>query len=127
MITQDCFEEVLAADEARYQALYTQDFAVLANILREDYLHTHANGKTDNKEEFLASIRAAKYRFVRAERSGQQMRAIGRVALLSGKTATTIDVAGEIKTLFNAFVTAWVLEEGSWSLAHWQATKLPDA
>ena len=123
---QDTIESLLAVDEARYQALYAQDVTALAGMLRDDYLHTHANGKTDDKDAFLASIRAARYRFVRAERSGQRVRMAGAVALLSGHTATTLDMAGELKTIRNAFVTAWVQDNGSWTLLHWQATKLPE-
>ncbi|QJW85350.1 nuclear transport factor 2 family protein [Ramlibacter terrae] len=123
---RDIFEALLAADEARYQALYVQDVTALAGMLRDDYLHTHANGKTDDKDAFLTSIAAARYRFVRADRSEQRVRTAGAVALLSGHTATTLDMAGELKTIRNAFVTAWVREEGGWKLLHWQATKLPE-
>lgn len=127
MNAQDIPSALFAADEARYQALYVQDCVALAGMLHADYLHTHANGKTDGKADFLVSIQAAKYRFVRAERSAQRVRIMGPVALLSGKTATTIEMAGETKTLRNAFVTAWVQDGGHWMLMHWQATRLPDA
>ncbi len=118
-------EELLAADEARYQALYAQDAATLADMLAEDYLHTHANGKTDDKSAFLDSIRAARYRFVLAQRSAQTVRAAGPVALLSGLTDTTIEAGGQTKTLRNAFITVWARPPGhSWQLLHWQATKI---
>lgn len=119
--------EVLAADEARYQALYKQDVRVLEPMLHAEYQHAHANGKTDDKAAFLASIQAAKYRFVLAVRSRQRVRHIGTVAFLSGLTDTTIDVGGEHKTMHNMFLTAWVKQSGSWQLVHWQATKIPDA
>jgi ketosteroid isomerase-like protein len=118
-------EELLAADEARYQALYAQDAAALADMLADGYLHTHANGKTDDKPAFLDSIRAARYRFVLAQRSAQTVRAAGSTALLSGLTDTTIEAAGQTRTLRNAFVTVWVRQPGhSWQLLHWQATKI---
>ena len=118
--------EILAADEARYQALYAQDVAALAECLHADYVHTHATGKTDDKASFLASIQAARYRFLRAERSEQRVRRQGIVAILDGKTATTIEIGGAQKTLHNAFVTVWVQGDGAWRLLHWQATKLPE-
>jgi hypothetical protein len=118
---------VLAADEARYQALYRQDTVALEGMLRPDYLHTHANGKIDDKAAFLASIAAAKYRFVLAERSEQTVRVVGAVVLLSGKTRTTLDVAGETKVMHNAFLTVWVQAGDGLQLLHWQATKQVDA
>jgi ketosteroid isomerase-like protein len=126
MSPSDIATQLLAADEARYQALYAQDVAALAPMLRDDYLHTHATGKTDEKIAFLATIQAGKYRFLNAVRSDQVVRSVGTVAFLSGTTETTIEIGGTLKTLRNAFVTAWVLEEGAWKLLHWQATKLAE-
>ena len=117
-------EQVLAADEARYQALYRQDVAALGEMLLEDYVHVHANGKADDKASFLASISVARYRFIQAERTEQQVRLAGPVVLLHGKTRTTLDVAGETKVMDNAFVTAWKQTDDGLRLLHWQATRL---
>jgi ketosteroid isomerase-like protein len=116
--------KVLAADEARYQALYAQDVQALERMLTEDYAHTHANGHVDDKAGFLASIKAAKYRFVNAERSEQKVRAAGPVFVLNGTTKTTLDVGGEIRVMNNAFVTVWVQKDDGLKLLHWQATKI---
>lgn len=124
-ITDD--EAVLAADESRYQALYAQDLDALDALLSNDYLHTHANGKTDDKTAFLNSIRAASYRFVVAVRSNQQIRRFGTTVLLSGTTQTTIDVGGEIKVMDNAFLTVWTAHGAELRLVHWQATKIVPA
>ena len=118
---------VLAADEARYQALYQQDTAALERMLLPSYVHTHANGKIDDKAAFLASIMAAKYRFLQAERSEQTIRVVDAVVLLSGRTRTTLDVAGETKVMHNAFLTVWVQAGEDLQLLHWQATKQVDA
>lgn len=123
----DIESQVLQADEARYQALYRQDTDALAPMLAEAYVHTHANGISDDKPAFLASIKAAKYRFVEAVRTEQRVQSVGSVAILSGKTRTTIDVRGEIKTMNNAFVTVWFLSDSGLRLMHWQATKLAEA
>jgi ketosteroid isomerase-like protein len=118
--------QVLAADEARYQALYRLDVEALARMLADDYVHVHANGTIDDRSAFLASIRAARYRFVRAERTGQSVRCVGDVVLLHGRTATTLDVAGETRWMNNAFSTVWARVGGRLQLLHWQATKMLD-
>lgn len=118
--------QVLAADEARYQALYRQDTTALEPMLADDYVHVHANGKIDDRSGFLASIRAAAYRFVRAERTAQSVRCVGDVVLLHGRTATTLDVAGETRLMNNAFSTVWICAGGRLQLLHWQATKMLD-
>ncbi len=115
-------QEVLAADEARYQALYARNIAALSSMLHENYLHTHANGKSDDKSMFLASIEAATYRFVSAERTDTLVRLAGTAVLLSGRVSTTIDTAQGIKTMRNAFVTVWSREGDQWKMLHWQAT-----
>lgn len=115
-------QEVQAADEARYQALYAQDVEALAGMLHEQYLHTHANGKSDDKAAFLASIKEAKYRFVSAERTDIQVRLAGTVAILSGLVRTTIETTQGLKTMRNAFVTVWSKAESRWLMLHWQAT-----
>jgi len=117
--------ELIAADEARYQALYRLDIASLERMLADDYLHVHANGKIDDKAAFLASIQAARYRFVDARRTEQQLRIAGAAVLLCGKTRTTLDIGGETKVMANAFVTLWLPLEARWKLQYWQATPLP--
>lgn len=120
----DIRSQVLAADESRYQALYRQDVAALGRILvDDDYVHIHANGKIDDKAAFLASIEAARYRFIDAERTEQQVRLAGPLVLLHGRTRTTLDVAGETKVMDNAFTTVWKQTENGLKLLHWQATK----
>ncbi|KQW64966.1 nuclear transport factor 2 family protein [Variovorax sp. Root411] len=120
----DIRAQVLAADESRYQALYRQDVAALGHMLAdEDYVHIHANGKVDDKAAFLASIETARYRFVQAERTAQQVRLAGPLVLLHGRTLTTLDVAGETKVMDNAFTTVWKQTEGGLKLLHWQATR----
>lgn len=119
--------QVLAADEARYQALYRQDLTALEQMLAADYCHIHANGNIDDKAAFLASIKAGRYRFVDALRSEQCVRVCGPVALLSGKTRTTLDVTGKLKVMVNAFVTVWARTDDGLRLLHWQATKILEA
>jgi ketosteroid isomerase-like protein len=122
--TSDIRSHVLAADESRYQALYRQDVAALSPMLvDDDYVHIHANGKVDNKAAFLASIEAARHRFIDAERTEQQVRLAGPLVLLHGRTRTTLDVAGEIKVMDNTFTTVWKQTEDGLKLLHWQATK----
>ncbi|WPH18051.1 nuclear transport factor 2 family protein [Variovorax paradoxus] len=122
--TSDIQSQVLAADESRYQALYRQDVAALGPMLVDgDYVHIHANGKVDDKAAFLASIEAARYRFIDAERTEQQVRLIGPLILLHGRTRTTLDVEGETKVMDNAFTTVWKQTEDGLKLLHWQATK----
>ena len=126
-ISDDRASMVLAADEARYQALYAQDTATLGQMLAPDYVHTHANGKTDDRAAFLATIAAGRYRFVEAVRTDQRVRAAGPAIVLSGTTRTTLDVGGETKVMRNAFVTVWVESDAAMLLLHWQATALPAA
>lgn len=120
----DIESQVLAADEERYQSLYRQDVEALGRILvDDDYVHIHANGKVDDKAAFLASIEAARYRFIDAERTEQHVRLAGAFVLLHGRTRTTLDVAGETKVMDNAFTTVWRQTEDGLKLLHWQATK----
>lgn len=116
--------EIHAADEARYQALYAQDIERLSDMLHKDYRHTHANGNTEDKASFLATIAAARYRFVRADRAEQFVRVMGSTAILNGITHTTIETADGQKTLRNVFVTVWVKDRDGWKMLHWQATPL---
>ncbi|WP_295381351.1 nuclear transport factor 2 family protein [uncultured Pseudacidovorax sp.] len=125
---EDLRARVLAADEARYQALYAQDGAALERLLAQDYLHTHANGKTEDRAAFLATILAGRFRFVDAVRTEQRVRLAGGAIVLSGKTTTTLDVGGATKVMRNAFVTVWVeAADGPLQMLHWQATALPEA
>jgi hypothetical protein len=123
MLNGKIHREILEADERRYQALYEADTLALRALLHDDYLHTHANGKTEDKAGFLSSIRVARYHFVHAERSAQTVRIAMNVAVLNGITKTIIKVGEEQRAMNNAFVSVWVKDGNAWSLLHWQATK----
>ena len=116
--------QVLAADELRYQAMYRRDMPALERMLLDDYVHIHPNGKVDDKAAFLSSIEKAQYSFVDAVRTEQSVRLAGSIVLLHGKTTTTLDVAGQVKVMKNAFITIWTQTEEALQLLHWQATKL---
>lgn len=122
----DLREQVLAADEARYQALYAQDTHALGAMLTADYLHTHANGKTEDRAAFLATIASGRFRFVDAVRADQHVRVAGDAVVLNGVTTTTLDIGGSIKVMRNAFVTAWLRLDGRLQMLHWQATAQPE-
>lgn len=119
-------QAVLAADEARYQALYARDCEKLDRMLSDDYVHTHANGHTDSKASFIEAIGRGRSRFLNAVRSSQMVRNVAGAYVLSGVTRTSIQVGDEAKEMHNAFLSIWTSTSGDLQMVHWQSTKILD-
>jgi ketosteroid isomerase-like protein len=117
--------EVLAAEEARYSAMVAQDFAALDRLLADDLLYTHSNAVTDTKAEYLAALRAGKYRYRAVRREGVTVRIHGDTALVNGRSFIDVDVDGVPRSLANAFINVWVKTPQGWRMSAWQSTPLP--
>jgi ketosteroid isomerase-like protein len=80
-VPDDVTQEVLAAEERRCAAIAAEDWDALREIVADDFRYTHSVGTTEDKESWIAGIRARR-RAVEHERLS--VRSFGDVALLSG-------------------------------------------
>ncbi|WP_373886260.1 nuclear transport factor 2 family protein [Sphingobium sp. CFD-2] len=76
-------------ENRRIAALVSTDLAALNNLLADDLVHVHGNGKIDDKEEYLQGV-ASKYRYHSIQRGDLNIRVFGNVAIVVGRLSQTV-------------------------------------
>jgi ketosteroid isomerase-like protein len=119
-------EEVLAAEQARFEAMVRGDLAALGPMLSEDLVYTHSNGIAQSKSEFLEAIRAGHLKYETIDRQEARVRRYARVAVVTGRAAMRVVADGKPMAASMRFTDVYVERAGRWLLAAWQSTRIPD-
>ncbi len=115
---------VLAADDARIDAMTKADPAALAPLLSPDLRYSHSDGSVDSKDSFLRLIGGKATRYVAYEPVERGVRfASPEIALVHGRADVVLEKKGtKIETTF-VFLAVWRLEEGRWRFLEWQSSR----
>ena len=120
-------KEVLGLEDRRFSAMVARDFAALEKMTHDDMLYTHSSGVTDTKASWLDSMKSGRVKYKSANCTDRQVRFFGDVALIRGKAAIEVDIAGQPKSLRLLFLNAWTRTPQGWKFAAWQSCPQPQA
>jgi ketosteroid isomerase-like protein len=120
--------ELTLRERQRRDALVNDDMAALADLVTDDLVHVHTTGIVQGKEELLGHA-GGFLRFLEVERGPLSiLQLCDRAAVMTGTMTNTVkrrDV-DECVTV-RAFVTqVWVSQDGTWRVASFHATRLPE-
>jgi hypothetical protein len=117
----DPAESVREAAAGWTQGAVKQDEAALERWLAIDLTYSHANGKTQNKAEYIAAVTKGPPRYESFTFSGTQVRFYGKTAVLTGfvdvKMAKTDSF--RVRTL-----QVYVENNGRWQMAAHQSARV---
>ena len=117
-------DEAQAAEDARYKAQTTNDFAAMERLFGNDLVYIHSSAAVDDKATYIESMRSGtvKYRIMR--RSGVKVRTYGCIAILSGDANFDVTVKGKDLSVELRFHTVWVKRSAGLQFVSWQATRV---
>ena len=118
-------DEAIRAEDARYAAQMSNDFAAMDRLIANDLVYIHSSALVDNKQTYIESMRtgAVKYRVMR--RSDVIVRTFGCVATLTGNGNFDVTVNDKEMTVELRFHAIWAKRDGKVQFISWQATRLP--
>ena len=118
-------DEAVRAEDARYAAQMSNDFAAMERLIADDLVYIHSSSLVDNKQTYIESMRtgAVKYRVMR--RSEVVARTFGCVATLTGNGNFDVTVNDKEMTVDLRFHAIWAKRDGKVQFISWQATRLP--
>ncbi len=118
-------DEAVRAEDARYAAQMSNDFAAMERLIADDLVYIHSSSLVDNKQTYIESMRtgAVKYRVMR--RSEVVARTFGCVATLTGNGNFDVTVNEKEMTVELRFHAIWAKRDGKVQFISWQATRLP--
>jgi ketosteroid isomerase-like protein len=114
-------DKVRETSAAWRQAVIQRDEAALQRVLAEDLTYSHANGRTQNKAEYIAAILKGPGRYESFTETDTQVRVYGGTAVLTGYV--DVKIAGRdlyrVRTL-----EVYVLNNGRWQMAAKQSARV---
>jgi Domain of unknown function (DUF4440) len=118
-----------AAELARFAANVNGDSAALAWLLDDDLDYPHANGRLENKAQFLEALRRGTLRYASMVPTLERVRMFGDVALVRGTAqvhVTGSSVPGGSSEFAISFDDVWLWKDGRWQMTRWRSTRLPE-
>jgi hypothetical protein len=118
-------EETLRAEDARYTAQTTNDFAAMERLFGQDLVYIHSTAAMDDKGSYIGSMRsgAVKYRAMR--RSDVKVRTYGCLAIITGNAEFDVTAKDKDITVQLRFHSVWAKRGQGAQFVSWQSTPVP--
>lgn len=127
---QDCSgtisaEEAVRAEDARYAAQTTGDFAAMERMFGEDLVYIHSSAVVDGKSSYIDSMRSGNVKYRSMKRSDMRVRTYGCLAIITGNAEFDVTVKGQDLSVELRFHSVWAKRGSSVQFVSWQATRTP--
>jgi hypothetical protein len=119
-------QDLIYADAKRISAMVAADTATLGPLLADDLTYTHSNGLVETKEHFLASISSKAIQYQSLVEKEVRLQVYGDAVVMTGGVDIKAVFRGKPVALPARFTAVYVRQSGSWRLAAWQTTRLPE-
>ncbi len=105
------------------------DLAALAGLLADDLVYTHASGRVDSKQSYLAYQKSGAGKYLRFKPEDVRVRIYhSSVAVLTCHMQNWQTTDGGERLNDNRITCVWVLQpDNEWRLASYQSSKIADA
>lgn len=119
-------EAVRTADSTRVLATIAGDADRLDDLLSDQLIYGHADGRAQTKDDFLAAVRTNRMRYEAYDYEELQISQVDEgVALLTGRASLRVRM-GEQQVAFRLrFLAVWRHEAGTWRLLAYQSAQIP--
>lgn len=118
-------DEATRAEDARYAAMLSNDFAALHTMIANDLVYIHSSSLVDNKQTYIESLRIGAVKYLSIRRSDIIARTFGCVAVLTGNGNFDVAVNDKEMMVELRFHAVWVKRDDKMQFISWQATRLP--
>jgi ketosteroid isomerase-like protein len=120
MTVDTAIANILEADKARCEATGDRDYDRLESLLTDDLVHIHMTGTTQNKEVYMAGVRALTEASKR-ERGDLNVRVYGDTAVMTG---VQYNVASNGNRTEMMVTQVWRLTGDGWKQSSFHACRI---
>jgi len=106
-------------EQERCSAISSGNWDGLANLLLDDYSHTHSTGMVQDKPTYLAHIKG---RPRTTTRPSLRVRVYGNTAIMNGRQTNSFDDPSK-PPVHNEVIQVWIQAGQTWRLAAFQSTR----
>jgi ketosteroid isomerase-like protein len=118
-------DEALSAEDARYTAQTTNDFAAMERMFGPDLVYFHSSAAVDNKTSYIESMRSGTVKYRTMRRTEVKVRTYGCLAIITGIVEVEVTSSGENLSLQLRFHSVWAKRSQGIQFISWQATRIP--
>ncbi|MFN0038117.1 MAG: nuclear transport factor 2 family protein [Burkholderiales bacterium] len=118
-------DEAVAAEDARYAAQTSEDFAAMRQLFGDDLVYIHSPSVVDDKKAYIESMQSGNVRYRTMRRSDVTVRTYGCLAILSGLANFDVTVKGQDLSVELRFHSLWAKRDRGLQFVSWQATRTP--
>jgi uncharacterized protein DUF4440 len=127
---QDCSgtltaEEAWRAEQARYAAQTSGDFAALERMIGDDLVYIHSSSNVDTKASFIESLRSGAVKYRSMKPLDVKVRGYGCIGIVTGRLDVEVTVRAQDNSLKILFHSVWAKRAAGLQFVSWQATRLP--
>ncbi|GAA4397577.1 hypothetical protein GCM10023187_07200 [Nibrella viscosa] len=121
---QSAEQAVRDAEQKRFSAQVTNNFAVLEQVLDNDLTYTHSSGNTDSKQTFIQSLKDGKTKYEAIDVQEQTVRVYGNTAIINGLAAVKVTSNNETRTMNLRYTDVYLKRGNDWKLVAWQSLRV---
>ena len=118
-------EEASRAEDARYAAQTTNDFAGMGRLFGDDLVYIHSSSVVDDKASYTDSMRSGNVKYRVMRRSDVKVRTYGCIAIITGNADFDVTVKGQDLSVQLRFHSIWAKRGSDVQFISWNATRVP--
>ena len=119
-------EEAMKAENARYAAQTSNDFAAMEKLFGSDLTYNHSSAATDSKATYIDSMRSGRVKYRKMTPNNDlNTRTYGCLALITGTAVYEVTAAGQDRTVPLRFTAIWAKRPSGIEFVSWQSTGIP--
>jgi ketosteroid isomerase-like protein len=118
-------DEASRAEDTRYAAQTTNDFAAMDKLFGDDLVYIHSSAVVDDKASYIDSMRSGNVKYRVMRRSEVKVRTYGCLAIINGNADFDVTVKGQDLSVQLRFTTVWAKRPSGLQFISWQATRVP--
>jgi hypothetical protein len=130
-VAQDCTgtitaDEALKAEQARYAAQTTNDFASMEKLFGHDLVYNHSSAVSDDKAKYIDAMRSGRTKYREMKPNGDtKTRTFGCLAIITGTAVYEVTAGGQDRTVPLRYTAIWAKRASGPEFVSWQSTGLP--
>jgi hypothetical protein len=120
-------DDVLRADDRRFEAMRKQDWPSLEDSLADDLTYVHSTARLESKAEHVGNLKAGKPFYRGIAPRERQARVHGSIGVVTGVSEMHVENAGKEQRFTVRYLAVYAKMGATWRMVAWQSTRVPDA